>query len=82
MLAFLCCESLKAVKDYGFRRRHFSRITPHSPRTLLDANSHGAGAKATNPVTSEGQRENFTPSTHGLFMAAFLEPSLIFDVRK
>lgn len=80
MLAFLCCEILKAVKDYGFRHRHFSGITPHTAHTLLDANSHGAGAKTTNPMTSEGQRENFTPSTYVLFMLGFLEQSLIFDI--
>lgn len=68
MLAFLCCESLKAAKDYGLRRRHFSGITPHTARTPLDARSHGDGAKTTNPVTSEGRGENFAPSTYVLFL--------------
>lgn len=68
------CEGLR------FRRRHFSGITPHTARTLLDANSHGAGAKATNPVISAGQGENFTPSTYVLFMSGFLEQSLIFHI--
>lgn len=60
------------MKDYGF-----SGITPHTARTLLDANSHGAAAKTTNPMTSEGQCENFTPSTYVLFMARLLEKSLL-----
>lgn len=81
MLAFLPCESLKAAKDYGLRRRHFSGITPHSARTLLDASSHGAGAKSTTkPVTSEGRGENFTPSTYVLFLLGALEQSPICHI--
>lgn len=40
---------------------------PHTARTLFNANSHGAGAKATNPVTSEGP----TQELHTFHIRAF-----------
>lgn len=84
MLPFVCCESRKAAKDYGFKCRHFLRITPHTARTIPDANSHGASAKSTNSVTSNGQHNDFTPSMKCFVMSRFLELrarlGLVFDI--